>query len=348
MKIFLPFREDLNPYLEEFTIYSKNIWIYDNFKNFNRSFNIVNIHWPEAIFDWEEPNEFQLRELENEISNWKRTAVLIYTKHDYERNKGMTKAFYRLFEIIEKAADVFIHLGKFSKEYYEQKFPQAKHKIVFHPLYRKTYSVENKERARKQLGIEAEATVIVAPGKIRSYNERNLILKAFKDLKIDQKILIVPNMRSELRIDFPGRVWLKRYFNIKDYFVSRFKRKYSAPKYFFNYEQLTSDELSVRISAADVVLVPRKDTLNSGIVFLGLTFNKIVVGPAIGNIQEQLQDLGFPLFDPFSRASILKAIYRGVKLSEDPDFHFMNKISKYEPSFVSQQMDNVFKNLNKN
>lgn len=348
MKIFLPFREDLNPYLEEFTVFSKNIWIYDNFKNFNTSFSIVNIHWPEAIFDWEEPNEFQLRELEKEISIWKKSAVLIYTKHDFGRNKGMTKAFHKLFNIIEREADVFIHLGKFSKRYFKEKFPGAKHEIVFHPLYRKTYSVQKKEIARKQLGIGAKATVIVAPGNIRSFQERNLILKTFKALEVEDKILIVTNMRSELKIDFPGRVWLKQFFNIKDYFVDRFKKKYSPPKYLFNYGQLTSNELSIRISAADIVLVPRRDTLNSGLVFLGLTFNKIVVGPAIGNIQEQLQDLGFPVFDPYSNASVLKAIYRGVKLNKDPNFQFSDKIFKYEPGFVSQQMDKVFEELIKN
>ncbi len=345
LKIFLPFQKDLNPYLEEITTCSTHSWVYSNFKNFDPSFDLVNIHWPEALFDWQEPTELQLQELEYEISIWKNTSLIIYTKHDYERNKGMTPAFSRLFKIIESGTDVFIHLGNFSKEYYKNKFPQAKHKVIYHPLYRNTYKVEKKEMARKKLGIKPKATVIIAPGNIRNFKERDLILNSFKDIKEENKVLIVPNMRAELRFDFPGRIRLKRFFNLKSYFINRFKRKYSASNYIFNYNQLTSEELSVRMSAADIVLVPRQNILNSGIVFLGLTFNKILVGPAIGNIREQLIDRGMPIFEPFSRSSVTKAIAEGIKIYEKDDLDYQNKISKYEPAYVAQQMDEFFKLL---
>ena len=88
MKIFLPFHQELNPYLEEIIRFSKNDFHYGSLEDYNRSFEIVNIHWPEAIFKWLEPSDRQLKDLEKRILEWKEHSTLVYTKHDFERNKG--------------------------------------------------------------------------------------------------------------------------------------------------------------------------------------------------------------------------------------------------------------------
>lgn len=315
-------------------------FVYDHFRNHEPSFDYVNIHWPEAIFDWEEPTEKDLKELENRILDWKKYSVLIYTKHDYLRNKGTTPNFTRLFDLVSKHADVFIHLGNFSRRKYEKEYPGAAHKLIYHPLFKNTITPTSKSKARELLGIDQDAKVIIAPGSIRSFGERRMILRSFRSLKMAKKVLIATNMRTELRYDFPGRVRLKKFFDVQNFFKQRFQRKFQPPVYLFNYNPLSKEELSLRVSAADIVLVPRRDLLNSGIVFLGLTFGKIVAGPAIGNIAEQLMELDYPLFDPNSIPSVTNALDQGIKNLETGEYAGKS-LAKYQPESVAASYDRL-------
>lgn len=344
MKVFLPFQKDANPYLEEIAVHSNSEFIYGEIDDYRKDYNIVNIHWPEALFGWLEPSETELFKLEQRIMEWKKHSVLIYTKHDFSRIKGLTPNFKSLFEIIENHTDVFIHLGKFSKEYYEAKFPKKRHEIIYHPLYKKYFHLYSKEVARRRLGINQDALVIIAPGQIRFHAERDMVLNAFNYLKIKEKVLIATNMRSEIRYDFPGRVRLKKFINVRDIAVTRFKKKHRPPKYYFNYERLNYEEFGLRMAAADIVLIPRIEMLNSGNVFLGLTYNKILVGPYTGNISSQLSELGFPVFDPARRKSVKKALLEAVKLNNEGFKVNKDLLQKYEPRNVAKELDNVFLN----
>jgi len=345
MKVFLPFKKELNPYLDQIINNSAHAFYYDNYLNFNPIYGVVNIHWPEALFNWKEPTSAELDILEGCINEWKRNAVIIYTKHDYLRNKGTTINFTRLFELIEINADVFIHLGEFSKRFYKKKYPSARHEIIYHPLYTNHFSVFKKEDARKKLQIAQDNFVIIVPGTIRNYAERDLILNAFKSIDIKNKMLICINMHVELRYDFPGRIKLKRIIDIKNIMIDRFKQNHKPPKFLFTYGTQSNKELEIKMSAADLVFIPRIQTFNSGMVFLGLTFNKIVVGPSIGNIEETLMELGLPVFNPKHKISVLNALKKGVQLSIDHNSYSVNIMNKYLPNSVAQKMDDLINDL---
>jgi hypothetical protein len=347
MKVFLPFKKDLNPYLDEIQRYSQHTFVYENYKNYTAAYNIVNIHWPEAIFDWLEPTDMQLKDLQNAISKWRMNSHIVYTKHDDERHKGMTPNFVRLFELVEQNTDVFIHLGHYSKELYQDKYPKAKHKLVFHPLYENSFNIYSKKEARDRLNIDMDALVIIAPGSIRNFAERKMILLAFKNLTIKKKVLISTNMRSEIKYDFRGRVKLKKIFDLRNYVVNKFKKRYHPPRYFFTYERLNTNDLSLRMSAADIVLIPRIKILNLGNLFLGLTFNKIVVGPAAGNIKEQLKLLKMPVFNPNSISSVTEALVKGIVLFNSNYVIPDTDLNKFKSVNVAQEMDAIFDELEK-
>lgn len=67
MKIFLPFKKDISPYLDEFLAHSTHSFVYDNYTTYNPSIKILNIHRLEAIFNWHKPTLDQLIELEKAI-----------------------------------------------------------------------------------------------------------------------------------------------------------------------------------------------------------------------------------------------------------------------------------------
>ncbi|SKB98341.1 hypothetical protein SAMN05660226_04135 [Parapedobacter luteus] len=58
------------------------------------------------------------------------------------------------------------------------------------------------------------------------------------------------------------------------------------------HKSVISDEMmSVYFSAADIIIIPRIEVLNSGNVTLGAQFGKLVIGPGTGNIKEDLERL---------------------------------------------------------
>ncbi len=347
MKILLPFKEDLNPYLDEIISYSGSAFIYDHYKNYSPDYDIVNIHWPEALFDWLEPTEQQLLDLERDLEIWKKSSVVVYTKHDYRRNKGTTPQFTRLFELIEQNTDVFIHLGEHSKTKYQLLYPKAGHEIVHHPLYQNSYTIYSKLEAREKLGITPNSFVVTVPGAIRDFKERSLVLNSFKALKISEKVLITTNMRTEIKRDFRGRILLKKFFDVKKYLTNRFKSKYSPPTYVFTYEKLSSDDFSLRISAADIILIPRIDILNSGNVFLAFTFRKVVCGPAIGNIKGALQEFKMPIFNPASLKSVISALNQAVILNKNGFQYPEEELEEFNPQNIAKAMDEIFFNFSK-
>jgi hypothetical protein len=56
------------------------------------------------------------------------------------------------------------------------------------------------------------------------------------------------------------------------------------------------DQMRFLVSAADVVLIPRLKTLNSGTLPLGFTYGAVVLGPDTGNVGALLRSTGNPVF----------------------------------------------------
>lgn len=342
MKIFLPFKRDVNPYLDEIEKFSEHHFVYSFYKNYNSCYPIVYIHWPEALFNWIEPTGEDLEELKSALIQWKKNSIIIYTKHDEKSHIEKAPNFAKLINLIERNAHVFIHLGNNSKKSDSARFPLAFHEVVNHPLYLNSYEIIEQVTARKKLGIDEDALVITAPGKIRTFQERKLLLSSYKKLKIKNKILIVPTMKSEIRYEIRGRVRIKKFIDVRKHFIERFKKKYCPPNYIFGYGRISKEELALKVSAADIVFVPRVNTLNSGIVFLGLTFKKIVVGPSTGNIGDHLNKFGYPVFNAKVPLSSLRAIEAGIEQLKKGYKIKENDLQDYYPEEVAKNIDFIF------
>ncbi|WNH09629.1 hypothetical protein [Thalassobellus suaedae] len=228
---------------------------------------------------------------------------------------------------------------------YKVMYPGVIHQYIPHPLYSTSFKNFDKVDARTQLGIKADKHLVVVPGNVRLKEERDLILKAFNSLKLKNKLLLIPNMyKKEVSIEFKGRHLLKKLIDVKKV-LEYFCNKDYIKKYQFEYGFTDIDRLSLILSASDVVFIPRINALNSGNVFLGFTYKKVVVGPDIGNIGEELKNNRFPVFNPYNQDSIVKALERGlnmnVKSRKKVDFEKIWK--KYNPNIISKQYDDFFK-----
>lgn len=344
IEIFIPSSRDANSFLDEIISYSQCKFVFSSFKNFESKYNFVNIHWPESLFGWQEPTTDDIIELKAEIKKWKKHAKLIYTYHDERHHFGIKPIYFELFNLIEANADIFIHLGEHSKKILAKKFPNAIHKVIFHPLYINSFVVQDKLKARKELGIDADALVIMAAGRIRNLEERELTLKAFKFLSNKNKVLISNNMLPfKIQPDFRGRIKLKKIFNVNEFRFRRMTKKLRPPTYLFNFGFTDPQQFSNMASASDIILIPRINTLNSGNVFLGMTFNKVIVGPAIGNIKEVLEMAGLPVFNPGSKKSLKKAMGEAADRLENNFTFPADLLQKYHPKAIAEEMDKFLK-----
>ncbi|MBJ6367901.1 glycosyltransferase family 4 protein [Snuella sedimenti] len=309
MKVFLPFGKNSNNYIEEINAYFKGDFVYGSYRDYKQEYNIVNIHWPEALFEWQDVSDKDLVELEKNIKQWKQYSKIVYTRHNREpHNKGI-KNIKALYVIILKYCDGIIHLGDFSLRELLKNYPKYKAKInavIPHPLYLKNKKYITQEQAREKFSIKVDAKVVLVFGNIRTKEEKKLILKAFNKLKTDNKLLLVSRMPYFLE-GVPSwrlKILMKQ---IVRFYYGLFS------KYKFFYDFVKQEDIPYFVSAADIVFVPRIKHLNSGNVYLGFSYNKPIVGPAVGNIKEVLNNDFNYLFDPKNIKSVTNALEKGLK-----------------------------------
>ncbi len=343
MKVIIPGikEQNANPFFEEIIRYSKFDFIYQTAAEITPGKNNpILFQWPELIFNWAEPTFNQLDELEIMIKEWKLKTKIIYLVHNERRHFGVTPQFERLYQIVESAADIMVHFGRYSQTKFSKKYPFKEHVIISHPLYFTSFQKTSKVAARKKINIPEDRVVLIAPGRIRNEQERSLLLKAFKYFPSKRKTLIAPFMiRKPSKVEFRGRHLLKKLFDIKK-FIEKRGNDFKPPKYYVGYNFSKAEDLSLLMSAADAVIIPRIEILNSGNVFLALTFNLPVIGPAVGNVGEVLKDFNLPVFDPAYSGSIKMAIKELDKnCIQDAKNYNIKSLQKYTPKSIAKKWD---------
>jgi hypothetical protein len=337
--------ENENPFFKEIISFSTNRFKYCPWdKLFPNKNEPIIFHWPELIFEWHEPTIQQLKELELKICKWKEHTEIMYVVHNERRHFGMTVNFKRLYQIVENASNTFIHMGNYSKDIYTKKYPNKRHVQINHPLYSNSFDRINKKRARQVLGIPQDRFILIAPGRIRNPKERDLIFKAFNHLKIKNKSLMVPFMlKKSSSTEFRGRHFLKRFFDIKKIQEDRVNNL-KPPVFYFDFQFSKPDYFAIQLSCADAILIPRLDVLNSGNLFLGLTYRKPIVGPGVGNVSEILDYFNLPKFDPNNLRSLKKAMNHLAEIRNDKIYN-EEKLLPFSPFEIAKKWDKLLEEM---
>lgn len=346
MKVFVPHQKDRNIYLDEIIKYSESEFVFGNFKEFDSSFDIVNIQFPEAIFDWKQPSLQELSDLELCFLEWKKHSKIVYTMNDFQSHYDDNKDFECLFQLVYKYSSAVIHLGNFSMQEYKKYFlPECLHTVIFHPLYESLLSQET-NKINKIIPMNLEDKFIISVvGRIRSKEEMKLIFKIFRKLPLKNKFLIVPRMFQ--------------FIEIPDYIPNRFRKIYrkilegfycltlSKKQYYFNSRFIDYSYLIDLVKRSSIMIIPRVRNLNSGNLFLGLTFDKPMLIPGIGNLVEVANDFGLPVFD-IVNDSYKSVIHKVLELEHNSYFktkQFQDKKKEYKPEKIAMKYDSFFKSL---
>ena len=343
--ILIPHKKPTNPFFEQVIAHSTWQFDYGDLQTAITNYDVVLIHWPELLFGWKEPVQEELDALEQQFKIWKGAIKIVYVMHNERPHSGMTSNFQRLYDLVLDYSDTMVHMGRYGLDKYQRLYPNTGHVVIPHAIYEAPFKVYNKLEARKQLGLSPDKKILLAAGAIRNLEERQLIIKAFKKLRLKHKFLIVPKMfYKEVAIKFPGRYALKRIFDIKKT-IENIYNKNNNHAYCFNYGYTDYEKLSLYFSAADVIMIPRINTLNSGNVFLAMTYNKVVIGPDVGHISEVLKASHLPVFQPENKTSVVTAIESGFTLESEGFSYEAEELQNYSSKNIGTLWDDVLNHI---
>lgn len=163
----------------------------------------------------------------------------------------------------------------------------------------------SKEEARNELNIEDEKYVYLYFGLIRPYKGVTRLIHAFENIEHeDVSLWIVGNPKTD---------------EIKKHIC---RCTEGSEQINTKLEYIPSDEVQYYLNAADVLVLPYKDILNSGSAHLGRTFDTPVIAPDIGCMSSIITDnktglLYFPNKRKRLQESLNQAYVEGIELDKD-------------------------------
>lgn len=254
-------------------------------------YDIIHFHWPELIFNWRTPTDTDITYLKDVLHNWKlKGAKIVFTRHDEDTHYSQKgNATSQMFDAVLSYSDTIVHLGKYSQQRVMNKLGISGQQniIIPHNIYDTIYSNNiSKGVARNFLGINKKSLVILAFGYFRANEEYYMVKDMFEQLDVPNKFLLAPSWNNNI-ISIEGDCFLGN-------------------------GRVDADMLPYCFTAADIVFIQRVKILNSGNLPMAFFFNKIVVGPNIGNVGEYLDNVTNFSFDPYDAKTIHKALKKAI------------------------------------
>ncbi len=287
----------------------------------NKTFDILFLQWPERLSfrigrKPLPPTKYRVNKISQTLDRWKTlgTKVLI-TRHNYLPHHYSTK-YKELYYEIYKKCDAIHHFGSTSQEDYKSKYPDLsnKHVVINHNGYWDIPNSITKKEARLKLGIPDHHNIILAFGSLRIKRDEDQIIEAFKKNSHKNQILIIPQgyYKNE-NILYRILAFLK--IPIYKYLINKKSNALSRDNIRWSQSFIPKNDIQLFLKASDLLVISRSQSLNSGILYLGLTFGNVICGPRSGNIGELLHETGNVTFEPNDITSITTALSAGLELS---------------------------------
>lgn len=260
--------------------------------------DIWHLHWPDAEAQFARGNlhlivRRSVRLLMLLHSARSRGTRVIWTIHNLrsheQRFPRVEEWFWRLFI---RQVDGVISLNKRCVDVAIERFPRLARVPLFvvpHGHYRESYpNTITRAEARLALGIEQDARVLSFVGQIREYKNVPQLISLVRELRDPTVVLLVagrtssPSLEERLRVAAGGDRRVHLHLRL-----------------------VGEQEMQMFLNAADLVVLPYEEVLNSGAALLALSFNRPVLVPEAGALPE-LQDLVGPSWVRMYRSSLTK------------------------------------------
>lgn len=298
-----------------------------NFWSSNLHYDIIHIQWPEELFFWKTLEETDLVALEKKLIYYKnkksKIVVTLHNKLPHRKHKLDKK----LYDLVYNSADAIVNLGKFSTNFY----PNKENVIIEHPNYSEYFNINP---------VKSDNNTFLSFGAIRKIEEEQQIIDAFIRANIQSSKLIICNsiIGKNPYIHRKKDIFKMYQYNLK---LKKYKQKNIVllPKY------LSNQEVEKYFNQASVIISPRIDSLNSGVIYMGYTFGKVVVGPAIGNMKEVLLNNHNPTYQPNDFNSVVESLKRAIENTTSAELNLRYAEEKCNPKLIARQHFDLYQSL---
>ncbi len=246
-------------------------------------YDILHMHWPDLTINRKNPLLFLvavtylvcvvvLCKIKNTKIVWTVHNLLPHDAH----HKALTRKILHWFA---GQCDGLIFLSAASRNEFKVVYPLRRtppSAIVPHGHYRPVYPlVPDRMEARVQLGVPADARIALFLGQIRRYKNVEKLITEFSRIDSENIFLLVAGSVKDPAL----KPALERAAQGKDNI--RLDLKF-----------IPDEDIPCYFAAADIVVLPYTDILNSGAALLALSFDRPVVVPALGSLRELQETVG--------------------------------------------------------
>jgi D-inositol-3-phosphate glycosyltransferase len=258
-----------------------------------------------------------------------RTKVLTICDNiiPHEKKPGdtaITKYFF-------KYVDYFVMLSKKVQADLLKLKPEAKNKILPHPIYSNFGEPIDKKEARKFLNLPEDGKLILFFGFIRDYKGLDILLEAMKILNAELNIKLI--------------VAGEYYSNEEKYRRIINALGIQNQLYLFT-DFIPTSKVKFYFSACDAVILPYRNATQSGIVQIAMNFHKPVIATNVGGIPEVISDnsSGFIVKNE-SPQDLAKAIKNFYKDNKEDQFisNIIKETAKYSWSTFTEGLFDLIK-----
>ena len=239
-------------------------------------YDILHVHWPEHHFIRPSALQTLLRAVcVLAILSIARVCGtrLVWTVHNMQPHKRyhpmIEKWFWKLFP---RLIDAYFSLNFSALEQIKREYPALFRKkgfVALHGHYRGFYRDDiSKEDARRKLDIEVSATVIGFLGRVSVYKNTVSLIKSFLQLRDKNLILLLAGAPDSVSIEE----------------INGLAKKDSRIHLYLDFIQ--EGDIQLYLKAADLVVLPFQEILNSGTAMLSLSFNCPILVPEKGSMGE--------------------------------------------------------------
>ncbi len=247
--------------------------------------DVFHVHFLEGLL---KHIDYNIDRLFAKFDLFKRNRVtFIYTAHDTKPHGAVTAIdFSSVFQRYLTYVDIIVHHGKASIDILKQAYPvlqNKRHIVCHHGDYLKDMSSfsETQSAARKKLGLPLHRKIVFVFGQLQ-YKNTSFAEEVFAKVYKKEKNAVL--LFAGVSPIFPYNKLNKVYYAINNTIFNRFRRKIlKIHKRFSQYETY------LLFIAADVVFLPHKWGLTSGLIAMSATLCRPFVYPQIGVFEEQAE-----------------------------------------------------------
>ncbi len=236
------------------------------------AWDVLHVHWPESVFDHTlveaiPTTESLLFSMRRARAKGAKLLWTIHNLHTHEqRHPGYEEKFWRRFISELDGVVALTHAGLAAAR---ERFAGLAEKpawVVPHPHYRGQYPDElDKRGARRRLGLRDETRVLLVFGRMYEYKNVPALLGALRAAPGEDWTVLVAGAPRNRHVAHALR-----------------EEGRGDPRVTYHLELIDAARAQVFFRAADLVVQPYREILNSGTALLALSFDRPILLPNRG------------------------------------------------------------------